>query len=75
MIVSAAELATPTLPTSRFKADAALPLMLALRLPPMKTELTAVGTPLGVQLSVAAVYVAKSRVLKRIREEADGLID
>ncbi len=26
-------------------------------------------------LSVAAVYVAKSRVLQRIREEAEGLID
>jgi RNA polymerase sigma-70 factor (ECF subfamily) len=26
-------------------------------------------------LSVAAVYTAKSRVLHRIREEADGLID
>lgn len=26
-------------------------------------------------LSVAAVYVAKSRVLARIREEAEGLID
>lgn len=26
-------------------------------------------------ISVAAVYVAKSRVLKRIREEAEGLID
>lgn len=27
------------------------------------------------RLSVAAVYVAKSRVLQRIRQEADGLID
>ena len=26
-------------------------------------------------LSVAAVYVAKSRVLARIRQEAEGLID
>ena len=26
-------------------------------------------------LSVAAVYVAKSRVLQRIRQEAEGLID
>jgi RNA polymerase sigma-70 factor (ECF subfamily) len=32
-----------------------------------------VGRELG--LSVGAVYVAKSRVLKRIREEAEGLID
>ena len=26
-------------------------------------------------MSVAAVYVAKSRVLQRIRQEAEGLID
>ena len=26
-------------------------------------------------LSVAAVYVAKSRVLQRVRQEAEGLID
>jgi RNA polymerase sigma-70 factor (ECF subfamily) len=32
-----------------------------------------VATELG--LSVAAVYVAKSRVLQRIRQEAEGLID
>jgi hypothetical protein len=31
------------------------------------------GAELG--LSVAAVYVATSRVLQRIREEAEGLID
>lgn len=29
----------------------------------------------GLGLSVAAVYVAKSRVLQRIRQEAEGLID
>ena len=33
----------------------------------------AVAGELG--LSVAAVYMAKSRVLQRIRQEAEGLID